>query len=59
VIYRSGALTLTTRGQALNAASLNQPVSVLNPMSRKVLHGVAAADGTVIVTSAPQAVAGL
>lgn len=59
VIYRQGALTLTTRGQALNAASLSEPVSVLNPMTRKVLYGVAVENGTVLVSSGNQRVAGL
>lgn len=59
IIYRQGALTLTTRGQALNAASLDQPVSVLNPMTRKVLHGIATANSTVTISSGPQQVAGL
>lgn len=59
VIYREGGLTLTTRGQALNAASLSQPVSVLNPMTRKVLQGIAIENGTVLITSSNQQVAGL
>lgn len=59
IVYRSGALTLTARGQALNAASLDQPVSVLNGASRKIVSGIAAADGTVVVTTAHQTVAGL
>lgn len=58
VIYRQGPLTLTTRGQALNAASLNQQVSVLNPMTRKVLHGTAIDNGTVLISSGSH-VAGL
>lgn len=59
VIYREGALTLTTRGQALNAASMHQPVSVLNPMTRKVLHGTAINNGTVLISSGTQQVADL
>lgn len=51
VIYRQGPLTLTTRGQALNAASKNQQVSVLNPMTRKVLHGTAIENGTVLISN--------
>lgn len=59
VIYRNGAMTLSIRGQALNAASLDQPVSVMNLMSKKVLRGVAAGAGTVIVNHGNEQVAGL
>lgn len=59
VIYRQGPLTLTTRGQALNAASLSEPVSVLNPMTRKVMHGTAIENGTVMISSSNQQIAGL
>ncbi|WMT85718.1 flagellar basal body P-ring formation chaperone FlgA [Pelagibacterium sp. 26DY04] len=59
VIYQQGALTLTTTGKALNAASLSEPVTVLNTMSNKVLQGVATQDGTVTVVSGSQQVAGL
>ncbi|AEQ51875.1 flagellar basal body P-ring formation chaperone FlgA [Pelagibacterium halotolerans] len=59
VIFQQGALTLTTTGKALNAASLSQPVSVLNTMTNKVLQGVATQNGTVTVSSGPQQLAGL
>jgi len=59
IIYRQGALTLTTRGQALNAASMSQPVNVLNPMTKKVLQGTAIENGVVLVTGGNQQVAGL
>lgn len=59
VIYRMGALTLTTRGRALNAASLSQPVTVLNPMTNKVLHGVASGTGTVTLSTGDAQLAGL
>ncbi|RDE10260.1 flagellar basal body P-ring formation chaperone FlgA [Pelagibacterium lacus] len=59
IIYREGALTLTATGKALNAASLSQPVSVLNTMSNKVLLGTATGNGTVTILSGPQQVAGL
>lgn len=51
VYLRSGPMTLTVKGQALNNASEGQPVQVLNPVSRKILHGVAMANGSVGVTS--------
>lgn len=59
VVFQQGALTLTTTGKALNAASLSQPVSVLNTMTNKVLQGVATQNGTVTVYSGPQQLAGL
>lgn len=59
VIYRNGPLTLTIRGQALNAASLHQPVNVLNLMSRRTLRGVAIAPGTIAVDAGAQQIAGL
>lgn len=51
VHLRSGPMTLTVRGQALNSASTGQPVQVLNPASRKILHGVAMGNGSVGITS--------
>ncbi|SDG93458.1 flagellar basal body P-ring formation chaperone FlgA [Pelagibacterium luteolum] len=59
VLYQQGALTLTTTGKALNAASLSEPVSVLNTMTNRVLQGTASGDGTVTITSGPQQLAGL
>lgn len=47
VVLRNGALTLTARGQALNSASIGEPVQVLNSVTRKILHGVATPTGTV------------
>lgn len=51
VYLRSGPMTLTVKGQALNNASVGQPVQVLNPASRKILHGIAMANGSVGITS--------
>jgi flagella basal body P-ring formation protein FlgA len=45
----SGPMTLTIRGQALNAAAVGQPVQVLNIVSKKILHGVALPNGAVDV----------
>jgi flagella basal body P-ring formation protein FlgA len=59
VYLHSGPLTLTIKGTALNAASLGQPVSVLNSASKRIVHGVARTDGAVEVTTAPLSVAGL
>ena len=49
---RAGAMTLTVKGQALGAASAGQPVDILNTVTKKVLHSVARADGTVEILTA-------
>lgn len=59
VYFRNGPMTLTVKGQALNSASLGQPVSVLNSLSKKVLTGVASANGVVEIKGGPVNVAGL
>lgn len=59
VTLRAGAMTLTVRGQALGTAAAGQPVDVLNTITKKVLHGVARADGTVEIPSAATTVASL
>ena len=59
VYLHAGALTLTVKGTALNAASLGQPVAVLNAASKKIVHGTARADGAVEITATPLSVAGL
>lgn len=51
VYMRSGPMTLTVKGQALNDASIGQPVQVLNPVSKKILYGVAMANGSVGITA--------
>jgi flagella basal body P-ring formation protein FlgA len=53
LLFRKGPLKLTVKGQALNAASVDQPVTVLNLMSKKVVQGIASANGTVIITNDP------
>jgi flagella basal body P-ring formation protein FlgA len=58
VILRQGPMMLTVKGQALNGASVGQPVQVLNATSRKILHGVALPSGVVEITTI-LAVAGL
>ncbi len=58
VFLRQGPMTLSIRGQALNNAAAGEPVQVLNPTSRKILHGVALSDGAVEL-STTLAVAGL
>lgn len=51
VVLRSGPMTLTVKGQALNAASQGQPVQVLNTATKKILSGVALSDGAVEITN--------
>ena len=58
VILKSGPMTLTVRGTALTAAAAGEPVDVLNAATKKILHGVARADGAVEIVTAT-AVAGL
>jgi len=59
VYFRSGAMTLTIKGKALNDAALGEPVSVLSGLSKKVISGVAAASGAVEIKSSTLSVAGL
>jgi flagella basal body P-ring formation protein FlgA len=59
IYYRSGAMTLTVRGQALNGAAKGEPVDVLNLMSKRVISTTVIARGAVEVRSGALAVAGL
>ncbi len=47
IVYRSGPLTLTVKGQALSDAAEGETVEVLNLMSSKVLSAIASAPGRV------------
>ena len=58
VMLRSGAMTLTVKGQSLGNAAAGEPVDVLNPLTKKMLHGIARADGAVEIPTATT-VAGL
>lgn len=49
LIYKTGPITLTARGRALNAAAKGGDVSVLNMLSNKVITGTATAGGTVTI----------
>ncbi|MFT6659592.1 flagellar basal body P-ring formation chaperone FlgA [Maritalea sp.] len=53
ILYRSGQLKLTVKGQALNSATQNQMVSVLNLMSKRTIQGIAIGAGTVLITNDP------
>ena len=52
VMLKVGAMTLTVKGQALSTASAGEPVDVLNPLTKKILHGIARADGAVEIPTA-------
>jgi flagella basal body P-ring formation protein FlgA len=58
VILEHGPMTLSIRGQALNSAAAGEQVQVLNPTSRKILHGLALPNGAVEL-STTLALAGL
>ena len=47
VLLRSGAMTLSVKGQALGNAAAGEPVDVLNTLTKKILHGIARPDGSV------------
>ncbi len=51
IYLRTGALTLTVKGQALDDASRGQVVSVLNLLSNRVVQGIAINPGTVEIQS--------
>ena len=59
VLVKVGAMTLTMQGQSLGDAGIGAPVRVMNPVSNKVLSGVATAPGTVEIRSGGFAVAAL
>lgn len=59
VLLRTGALTLTVRGQALNNASAGETVAVLNLASNKIIHGIARTSGSVELIAPGIDVAGL
>ena len=61
VQFKSGAMTLSVLAQSLGDASAGQSVQVMNSVTKKILNGVAMADGTVAIVTAtlPRQVAGL
>ncbi len=52
VLLRTGPMTLTVIGQSLGDAVTGQPVQVMNSVTRKILNGVATANGAVEITTA-------
>ena len=59
LFLRSGPMTLTVKGQALNDAGRGDSVSVLNLTSNRIVRGIAVDDGTVQVETPATAVAAL
>lgn len=59
IYFRKGPMTLTVKGQAVTNASQGAPLQVLNLMSKRIISATAIAPGTVQVTTAPLALAGL
>ena len=57
IVYESTALTVTSRGQALESGSVGDLVGVLNPQSKRTIHATVAGPGKVVVTSGSRAVA--
>lgn len=51
VTLKTGPMTLTVKGQAMNTAAAGDTVDVLNTVTKKILHGVAKSDGTVEITT--------
>jgi flagella basal body P-ring formation protein FlgA len=54
VLLRTGPMTLSVLGQSLADASAGEPVQVMNSVTKKILNGVAKADGTVEIATAAQ-----
>ena len=54
VLLKTGPMTLTVVGQSLADASAGQPVQVMNTVTKKILNGVAMADGTVAIATTAQ-----
>lgn len=59
IVFRQGPMTLTVKGQAVTSAAKGSPVQVINLMSKRIISATAVAPGTVQVTTAPLALAGL
>ena len=57
LFLRSGPMTLTVKGQALNDAGRGDSVSVLNLASNRIVRGIAVDDGTVEVQPPATAIA--
>lgn len=49
VKYIKGSLEITTTGRAMNDASADEAVTVLNAASRQLIHGIVQKNGSVLV----------
>jgi flagella basal body P-ring formation protein FlgA len=49
VQYRAGAIRLSLKGKALNAAAPGEPVRVMNAQSKTVIDAIAAGPGLAVV----------
>lgn len=59
VVYRSRALQITGRGQALQPGAVGDLVPVLNPQSKRTLHGTVVGPGLVEIAAATTSLASL
>jgi flagella basal body P-ring formation protein FlgA len=59
LVYRTRALQITGRGQALQAGSVGDLVPVLNPQSKRTLHGTVTGHGLVEIAAPAAPVATL
>lgn len=59
LVYRTAALQITGRGQALQAGAVGDLVSVLNPQSKRTLHGTVTGHGLVEIAAPSTSLAAL
>lgn len=59
IVFETAALTVTSRGQALESGSIGDLVGVLNPQSKRTIHATVAGPGKVAVVAGATAVASL
>jgi flagellar basal body P-ring formation protein FlgA len=57
LVYETPGLTLTLRGKALEGGPKGENITVQNPQSKKILHGIILGPGQVRILSAPHRVA--
>jgi flagella basal body P-ring formation protein FlgA len=59
IVYESPGLVLSARGQALESGAKGDLVPVINPQSKRIVHGSVAGPGRVLVNAAGGTVASL
>ncbi|MER2606638.1 MAG: flagellar basal body P-ring formation chaperone FlgA [Siculibacillus sp.] len=57
IVFRTGSLQVTGRGQALQAGAMGEMISVLNPQSKRTVHATVAGPGRVEISAASTTVA--